>query len=94
MRRTAIVLGLVLAGLAAGSAQAAPATFVHGLSPYPNPGGCHGAPQSGTLFVNSEVEPWVGDAGSFSGSDSLIGTWQQDRFSSGGASGLLVAYLA
>jgi hypothetical protein len=42
--------------------------------------------------VNSEVEPWVGDAGSFSGSDSLIGTWQQDRFSSGGSSGLLVAY--
>jgi hypothetical protein len=92
MRRTAIVLGLVLAGLAAGSAQAAPATFVHGLSPYPNPGACHGAPQSGTLFVNSEVEPWVGDDDSFSGSDSLIGTWQQDRFSSGGASGLLVAY--
>ena len=92
MRRTAIVLGLVLAGLAAGSAQAAPATFVHGLSPYPNPGGCHGAPQSGTLFVNSEVEPWVGDDDSFSGSDSLIGTWQQDRFSSGGSSGLLVAF--
>ena len=93
MRRTAIVLGLVLAGLAAGTAQAAPATFVHGLSPYPNPGGCHGAPQSGTLFVNSEVEPWVGDDGSLSGRpDSLIGTWQQDRFSSGGASGLLVAY--
>ena len=92
MRRRAIVLGLVLAGLAAGSAQAAPATFVHGLSPYPNPGGCHGAPQSGTLFVNSEVEPWVGDDDSFSGSDSLIGTWQQDRFSSGGSSGLLVAF--
>ena len=61
MRRRAIVLGLVLAGLAAGSAQAAPATFVHGESPYPDPGACHGAPQSGTLFVNSEVEPWVGD---------------------------------
>ena len=92
MRRRAIVLGLVLAGLAAGTAQAVPATFVHGMSPYPNPGGCHGAPQSGTLFVNSEVEPWVGDDGSFSGSDSLIGTWQQDRFSSGGSSGLLVAF--
>ena len=36
--RRAIVLGILLAGLAAGTAQAAPATFVHGLSPYPNPG--------------------------------------------------------
>jgi hypothetical protein len=91
MWRTAIVLGVAFAGLAAGSAQAAPATFVHGLSPYPNPGGCHGAPQSGTLFVNSEVEPWVGD-NELGETDSLIGTWQQDRFSSGGASGLLVAF--
>ena len=91
MRWTAIVLGVVFGGLAVGSAQAAPATFVHGLSPYPNPGGGHGAPQSGTLFVNSEVEPWVGD-NELGGDDSLIGTWQQDSFSSGGASGLLVAF--
>jgi hypothetical protein len=95
MRRSVIALGAVLAGLTATSAQAAPATQVHGLSPYPNPGGCHGAVQSGTLFVNSEVEPWVGDNDNPTGDadpDSLIGTWQQDRFSSGGSSGLLVAY--
>ena len=91
MWRTAIVLGVAFTGLAVGSAGAAPATFVHGLSPYPNPGSCHGAPQSGTLFVNSEVEPWVGDD-DLGETDSLIGTWQQDRFSSGGSSGLLVAY--
>src|SRR3954447_19645835 len=80
MRRAAISLGIVLAGLGAGSAQAAPANLVHGLSPYPNPGGCHGAPQSGTLFVNSEVEPTVGD-NDLGGTGTLIGTWQQDRFS-------------
>src|SRR5215216_1270539 len=91
MRRAAIGLGLVLAVLSVGSAQAAPATLVHGLSPYPDPGGCHRAPQSGTLFVNSEVEPWVGD-NDLGETDSLIGTWQQDRFSSGGSSRLLVAY--
>jgi len=83
-------LAAVVCVVAAGPAVAAPATFVHGLSPYPNPGGCHGAPQSGTLFVNSEVEPWVGD-NDLGETDTLIGTWQQDRFSSGGASGLLVA---
>ena len=95
MRRGAIVLGMLLTVVTASSAQAAPATQVHGLSPYPNPGGCHGAVQSGTLFVNSEVEPWVGDNDNPTGDadpDSLIGTWQQDRFSSGGSSGLLVAY--
>jgi hypothetical protein len=95
MRRGAIVLGLLLAVVTAGSAKAAPATQVHGLSPYPNPGGCHGAVQSGTLFVNSEMEPWVGDNDNPTATadpDSLIGTWQQDRFSSGGSSGLLVAY--
>ena len=62
MHRAAIVaFGVVLALVAAGSARAATAAQVYGLSPYPNAGACHGAPQSGTLFVNSEVEPWVGD---------------------------------
>jgi hypothetical protein len=93
--RTIVTLCLALAGLGAGSAQAATATKVSGLSPYPNPGACHGAPQSGTLYVNSEVEPWVGDNDNPVGAadpDALVGTWQQDRFSSGGSSGLLVAY--
>lgn len=96
MHRGAIAaVGVALAVLAAGTAQAATAIQVHGTSPYPNPGGCHGAAQSGTLYVNSEVEPWVGDNARPSGAadpDALIGTWQQDRFSSGGSSGLLVAY--
>jgi hypothetical protein len=45
--------------------------------------------------VNSEVEPWVGDndiPSATADPDALVGTWQQDRFSSGGSSGLLVAY--
>jgi hypothetical protein len=96
MHRGAIVtLAVALAGLAPGAAHAATATQVHGLSPYPNPGGCHGAAQSGTLFVNSEVEPWLGandNPTAAADPDALIGTWQQDRFSSGGSSGLLVAY--
>jgi hypothetical protein len=93
--RVAIVLGVLLAALASGTARGATAIQVHGLSPYPNPGACHGADQSGTLFVNSEVEPWLGDNDNpalTADPDSLIGTWQQDRFSSGGSSGLLVGY--
>jgi hypothetical protein len=96
MHRAPIVaVGAALALVTAGSAQAATATKVHGLSPYPNPGACHGAAESGTLYVNSEVEPWVGDndiPSATADADALVGTWQQDRFSSGGSSGLLVAY--
>ena len=84
-------LAVVACVVAAAPAVAAPATLVHGMSPYPNADSCHGAPQSGTLFVNSEVEPAVGD-NDLDETDTLIGTWQQDRFSSGGSSGLLVAY--
>ena len=93
--RYIVTVGLTLAGLGAGSAQAATALQVSGLSPYPNPGACHGAQQSGTLFVNSEVEPWVGDndrPASTADPDALVASWQQDRFASGGSSGLLVAY--
>ena len=84
-------LALLVSVVAAAPAVAVPATLVHRLSPYPDPGSCHGAPQTGTLFVNSEVEPMLGD-NDLGGTDTLIGTWQQDRFSSGGSSGLLVAY--
>lgn len=87
-RRTLTLAGLVaIAALAVGGvASAAVGTPIQasGLSPFaPN---CHGAPQNGTLYLNSEVEPWVDvdpmDPG------NLIGVYQQDRFSSGGSSGL------
>ena len=52
--------------------------------------GCEGTPQTGTVFRNAEVEPWVdvnpADA------NNLVGNWQQDRWSNGGASGNLSAY--
>ncbi|MDQ4051852.1 MAG: glycoside hydrolase [Actinomycetota bacterium] len=52
--------------------------------------GCNGAPQTGTVFPNSEVEPWVDvnpvDAG------NMVGAWQQNRWSNGGADALLAAY--
>lgn len=55
-----------------------------GLSPF-SPG-CHGATQAGTLSSNSEVEPWI-DVNPTDPAN-LIGVYQQDRFSTGGASGL------
>ena len=43
--------------------------------------------QSGTTFLNSEVEPWV----DFNPTDggNVVGIWQQDRWSNGGARGLV-----
>jgi hypothetical protein len=48
---------------------------------------CNGAPQSGTNSRNSEVEPFV--AVDPARRRNLIGVWQQDRWSTGGANGVL-----
>ena len=45
------------------------------------------AEQSGTVFLNSEVEPWI-DVNP-TNSDNVVGIWQQDRWSNGGARGLV-----
>jgi hypothetical protein len=43
--------------------------------------------QSGTVFLNSEVEPWI-DVNP-TNTDNVVGIWQQDRWSNGGARGLV-----
>ena len=48
---------------------------------------CNGAPQTGTLYRNAEVEPQV--AVDPRNQAHLVGVWQQDRWSNGGANGLL-----
>lgn len=57
--------------------------------PTPFAAGCDGVAANGTLYVNSEVEPFVtvhpGDP------NTLVGAWQQDRWSNGAARGLVSA---
>ncbi len=65
-----------------------PLTLVSGPSPFAP--GCEGAPQTGTVYRNAEVEPWVDT--NLTDDNNLIGNWQQDRWSNGGASGNLSAY--
>ncbi|MEP7182676.1 MAG: sialidase family protein [Betaproteobacteria bacterium] len=55
--------------------------------PTPFTADCDAATPSGTLYVNAEVEPWV--AVNPRNSGNLIGVWQQDRWSNGGARGLM-----
>ena len=50
---------------------------------------CAGVPNSGILYANSEVEPHI--AINPTNPNNLISTWQQDRWSNGGAQGIAVA---
>ena len=94
--RPAHCLALVAACCLIAVASAAPAASakinrlwpVSGLSTLPT--GCNGAPQTGTLYRNAEVEPHV--AVNPTNRRNLIAVWQQDRWSNGGANGQVTAY--
>jgi len=51
---------------------------------------CNGAPQTGVVFRNSEVEPHL--AVNPTDPDNMIAGWHQDRWSTGGAQSLGAAY--
>lgn len=55
--------------------------------PTPFTAGCDGVTPSGTLYVNAEVEPFV--TVNPANPNILVGAWQQDRWSNGGARGLV-----
>jgi hypothetical protein len=78
-----VVAAATLAGAAVAAAAVAPLVTVTGTSPFV--AGCEGAPQSGTVYPGGEVEPWV-DVNP-ADPDNVIGNWQQDRYSNGGARG-------
>ena len=69
------------------SVAAADFVNVRASGPTPFAANCNGAAQSGTFYPNAEVEPYV----SVNPQDQahLVGVWQQDRWSNGGAQGLL-----
>jgi hypothetical protein len=52
--------------------------------------GCSGTPDTGTLYPNAEVEPFAAANPRFP--LNLVGVWQQDRWSNGGARGLGTGY--
>src|SRR4051794_387637 len=87
----------VVALCAAPTAGAAPLTVTAPVSvsiPSPFPPGC-GGPTEGSFpgtnfnYENSEVEPWL--AVSPTNPNDVAGFWQQDRWSDGGAHGLVAA---
>jgi hypothetical protein len=58
--------------------------------PTPFTPGCNAAPQTGTVYPNAEVEPYV--AVNPRNKANIVGVWQQDRWSNGGANGLLTGF--
>ncbi len=90
MRRAVLLLAVLGAAIVVGAASsgtfsASPLSTASGPSPFAP--GCEGVPQSGTLYENAEVEPRVAvDPNDVS---HVVGVWQQDRWSNGGAHGLV-----
>jgi hypothetical protein len=90
MHRGAALLLLFCA--CSGDSEGPPATLagvvkVSGNAPWD--GSCAGPARGGSVYANAEVEPQV--AIDPKDPKHLIGTWQQDRWSNGGANGVLTA---
>jgi hypothetical protein len=82
-----VVMTFLLAPASAGPMFTTTVTQVSGTSLF---AGCTAddvAGQTGTNFPNSEVEPWI-DVNPVD-NDNIVGIWQQDRWSNGGARGLV-----
>jgi hypothetical protein len=82
----AAMLGASLATLS-GVASAANGTLVSGPSPF---AACSTPAASDVLYPNAEVEPAV--ASNPARPSNLVAVWQQDRWSGGGANGIVAGY--
>jgi hypothetical protein len=93
MRRLLVITGLFgVVAIALTVVWADPPTFikdpleqVSGLSPFAACTADNVPGQPGTVFLHSEVEPWIG--ANPANPLHLVGGWQQDRWSNGGARG-------
>jgi hypothetical protein len=88
-----VVLSSALSALALATASPAwastetPLVTVSSTNPYAS---CPADGQSGTVFPDAEVEPQV--AVNPANPHNIIGAWQQDRWSNGGARGLVAGF--
>jgi hypothetical protein len=92
MKRTVLAFLVLCAAVVAGAASSSdfvptPVSTASGPSPFAP--GCEGVPQSGTLYQNAEVEPRV--AVDPTDPNHIVGAFQQDRWSNGGAHGLVTS---
>jgi len=97
--RRNLAIAAAIASILAVSGTAFAATPISGMSPYPDGGdptdpvavtACNETPQLGRLYRNSETEPYL--AVNPTDPDNMIAAWHQDRWSNGGAQGVLSAH--
>jgi BNR repeat-like domain len=86
-----LVVLTVVATVGSGVVHAASLVTVSSTDPYAS---CSNAGQSGTNYVDAEEEPYVAVNPTTVGTShvNVIGVWQQDRWSNGGAHGLLAGF--
>lgn len=82
-----VTLLAVLATTPVGLVQASTLVTVSSTNPYAS---CLNAGQSGTNYPDAEVEPQVAVNPHLAG--NIVGVWQQDRWSNGGAHGLVAGF--
>lgn len=85
----ALLTVVAVSGASAGPYSSTPPVQASGVSPF---AGCTAddvAGQAGTNFPNTEVEPWI-DVNP-TNSTNVVGIYQQDRWSDGGARGLVAS---
>lgn len=88
LKRSSLASGATAAALLLNSIGVqAGFTLARASGPTPFTPGCNGAPQTGRNFPNAEVEPYV--SVNPRNAAHVVGVWQQDRWSNGGANGLL-----
>src|ERR1700758_3180311 len=66
---------------------ALPTVLLQASATSPFAPGCDGTAPVGTLYVNAEVEPMI--AINPRNPNNIVGVWQQDRWSTGGAAAML-----
>jgi hypothetical protein len=77
----------IAAGVSAATFTTGPLVQVSGTSPFAGCTADQVASQSGTVYLHSEVEPWL-DVNR-ANTSNMVGIWQQDRWSNGGSRGLV-----
>lgn len=85
-RFMSLLTGTTLCAALAATPPSQAATLVSGPSPF---AGCTVGNGTGTNYLNSEVEPYL--AINPANPTNFIGVWQQDRWSDGGARGLVAS---
>jgi hypothetical protein len=90
MRTSATIVALAIGAAPALSQELSPIVTISGMSPFAHCSADRIGQQAGTNYPDTAIEPWI--ASNPADRDNLLTGWQQDRWSNGGARGLVAGY--